>query len=210
MNAAALATTDAYDLSTPPTFEPRTALSSRSAPRPAPLKSELRAHLAICFPDLYRRALRLGRSEETARDLVQDTFERALRFENQYEPGSNLKAWLSRILLSVFVTRCRRFRRERRALENLTHDPCAWTSPEHPVAAQALSSPVARAVAALPEHFREALELVDLAELSYRDAAEIIGVPLGTVMSRLHRGRRLLADALRDPGAGAPVLPEAA
>lgn len=159
---------------------------------------EVRANLAVCFPDLYRRALRLGRSDEVAHDLVQDTFERALRFENQYEPGSNLKAWLYRILLSVFVTRCRRYRRERRALENLTHDPCAWTSPDQPAAVQALSSPVARAVAALPDHFREVLELVDLAELSYRDAAEIIGVPLGTVMSRLHRGRRMLADALRE------------
>jgi RNA polymerase sigma-70 factor (ECF subfamily) len=75
--------------------------------------------------------------------------------------------------------------------------------------AQALSSPVARAVAGLPDHFREALELVDLAELSYRDAAEIIGVPLGTVMSRLHRGRRLLAEALRDRMT-IPELPEAA
>jgi RNA polymerase sigma-70 factor (ECF subfamily) len=209
MNSAALATTDAYDLSMSATGGRATALASRATPRPAPQKSELRVHLATCFPDLYRRALRLGRSEETARDLVQDTFERALRFENQYEPGSNLKAWLSRILLSVFVTRCRRFRRERRALESLTHDPCAWTSPDHPTALQALSSPVARAVAALPEHFREALELVDLAELSYRDAADILGVPLGTVMSRLHRGRRLLADALRD-SAATPVLPEAA
>jgi RNA polymerase sigma-70 factor (ECF subfamily) len=179
---------------------PSSLTSSVFAPRPLPPRgSEVRANLASCFPELYRRALRLGRSEEVAGDLVQDTFERALRFESQYEPGSNLKAWLQRILLSVFVTRCRRSRRERHAIENLTHDPCAWTSFEQPSAAQALSSPVQRAVAALPTHFREALELVDIAELSYRDAAEIIGVPLGTVMSRLHRGRRLLADALREP-----------
>ncbi|HMJ55592.1 MAG TPA: RNA polymerase sigma factor [Polyangiaceae bacterium] len=185
--------------------------SSASARPPLPRRgvSEVRSHLAACWPDLYRRALRLGRNEETARDLVQDTLERALRFESQYEAGSNLKAWLQRILLSVFVTRCRRSRRERRALENLTHDPCAWTSPDQPSAVQALSSPVARAVADLPTHFREALELVDLADLSYRDAADVIGVPLGTVMSRLHRGRRLLAAALRDPE-GAPKLPEAA
>jgi len=94
-------------------------------------------------------------------------------------------------------------------LENLTHDPCAWTSPEQPAAVQKLSSPVARAVAELPPLFRQALELVDLAELSYRDAAEVIGVPLGTVMSRLHRGRRLLAEVLRDPVA-LPELTEAA
>jgi RNA polymerase sigma-70 factor (ECF subfamily) len=144
-----------------------------------------------------------------ASDLVQDTLERALRFESQYEPGSNLKAWLYRILLSVFITRCRRTRRERRAIENLTHDPCAWTSPDQPSQMKALSSPVARAVAALPPHFRQALELVDVADLSYRDAADVIGVPLGTVMSRLHRGRRLLATALRD-AAATPELPKAA
>ena len=170
---------------------------------------EVRSQLAACWPDLYRRALRLARNEDLARDLVQDALERAIRFEAQYAPGSNLKAWLQCILLSVFMTRCRRSRRERRALENLTHDPCAWTSPDQPSAVQALSSPVARAVAELPPHFREALQLVDLAELSYRDAAEVIGVPLGTVMSRLHRGRRLLAEALRDP-AGTPEVPEAA
>lgn len=188
----------------PTTFSP--AISAR---RGCPPRSEVRSNLTACWSDLYRRALRLGRNEDLARDLVQDTLERALRFERQYEPGSNLKAWLQRILLSVFVTRCRRGRRERRAIENLTHDPCAWTSPDQPCSVQALSSPVARAVEKLPTHFREALELVDMAELSYRDAAEIIGVPLGTVMSRLHRGRRLLAEALREP-ARVPELPEAA
>jgi RNA polymerase sigma-70 factor (ECF subfamily) len=194
-------------------FSPTSHVAPKSAPvrRPTPRSgdSELRTHIAACWPDLYRRALRLARSEDLARDLIQDTFERAMRFENQYEPGSNLKAWLQRILLTVFVTRCRRSRRERRALENLTHDPCAWTSPDQLSAVQVLSAPVARAVGDLPPHFRQALELVDIAELSYRDAAAIIGVPLGTVMSRLHRGRRLLAEALRDP-AGVPEVPEAA
>lgn len=191
------------------------AASLGDSPSPAPRRDvprhrgEVRSQLATCWSDLYRRALSLARNEDLARDLVQDTVERALRFETQYEPGSNLKAWLHCILHSVFVTRCRRSRRERRALENLTYDPCAWTLPDQLSAVPALSSPVARAVADLPPHFREALQLVDLAELSYRDAAEVIGVPLGTVMSRLHRGRRLLADALRDP-VSTPELPEAA
>ncbi|HMI88317.1 MAG TPA: sigma-70 family RNA polymerase sigma factor [Polyangiaceae bacterium] len=171
--------------------------------------SEVRSQVTACWSDLHRRAVSLTRNEDMARDLVQDTLERALRFESQYEPGSNLKAWLYRILLSVFITRCRRTRRERRAIENLTHDPCAWTSPDQPSQMKALSSPVARAVAALPPHFRQALELVDVADLSYRDAADVIGVPLGTVMSRLHRGRRLLATALRD-AAATPELPKAA
>ena len=185
---------------------PRSGAARRNEARP---DTEVRAQLTVCWPELYRRALRLSRNEDLARDLVQDTIERALRFEGQYEPGSNLKGWLHCILLSVFVTRCRRTRRERRAIENLTHDPCAWTSPDQPSQLQALSSPVAKAVAELPPHFRQALQLVDLAELSYRDAADVIGVPLGTVMSRLHRGRRLLAAALRDPD-GTPQMPEAA
>src|SRR5450432_2966567 len=167
-------------------------------PRAQPLarpESELRARLTAHLPDLYARALRLARNNAVAQDVLQDTIERALRFEGQYEQGSNLRAWLQRILLSVFITRCRRTRRERRALENLTHDPCAWTLPEAHECSQSLSPSIKRALDALPASFRQAVELVDVADLSYRDAAEIIGVPLGTVMSRLHRGRRILADA---------------
>ena len=193
----------------PPFATPYPTPSTDLARPDEPPTNELRSNLAACWVDLYRRALRLTRSQDLAHDLVQDTFERALRFESQYEPGSNMKAWLQCILLSVFVTRCRRVRRERRATEHLTHDPCAWTLPEQPMATQSLSLPVARAVAQLPAHFRQALQLVDMAELSYRDAAEVIGVPLGTVMSRLHRGRRLLADALREPQP-TPAMTEAA
>ena len=159
-------------------------------------ESELRARLAAYWPDLYSRALRLSRNDAIAQDVIQDTFERALRFEDQYEPHSNLRAWLQRILLSVFVSRCRRLRRERRALENLMNDPCSWTLPDSYSAPQALSPAVARALASLPDPFRRAVELVDLADLSYRDAAASLGIPLGTVMSRLHRGRRMLAEAL--------------
>jgi RNA polymerase sigma-70 factor (ECF subfamily) len=176
--------------------------SSNSTLRGTIAESELRARLTVHLPDLYNRALRLARNHAVAQDVLQDTFERALRFEDQYEPDSNLRAWLQRILLSVFVTRCRRQRRERRALENLTHDPCAWTLPDALGGGQALSPSVARALGTLPESFRRAVELVDLVDLSYRDAATMLGVPLGTVMSRLHRGRRMLADALRTPPTG--------
>jgi len=160
-------------------------------------ESELRARLAMHLPDLYNRALRLSRNDAIAQDVLQDTFERALRFEDQYAPDSNLRAWLQRILLSVFITRCRRLRRERTALENLANDPCSWTAPEGVAVTQTLSPAVARALGSLPEAFRRAVELVDVSDLSYRDAAVVLSVPLGTVMSRLHRGRRMLADALR-------------
>jgi RNA polymerase sigma-70 factor (ECF subfamily) len=181
-----------------------------SPKRPRQHDSELRSRLAAYWPDLYNRALRLSRNDAVAQDVLQDTFERALRFEGQYEPNSNLRAWLQRILLSVFVTRCRRLRRERRALENLTNDPCSWTLPDAFPSTQALSPTVARALGSLPEAFRRAVELVDLADLSYRDAATVLGVPLGTVMSRLHRGRRMLAEALRPAVESTSELPEAA
>ena len=173
-------------------------------------ESELRAHLVTHWSDLYSRALRLARNETIAQDLLQDTFERALRFEKQYEPNSNLRAWLQRILLSVFMTRCRRLRRERRAVELLTNDPCAWTRLEGPAPSQTLSPAVDRALLTLPEAFRRAVELIDLGDMSYRNAADALGVPLGTVMSRLHRGRRMLAEALL-PAEDRPAdLPEAA
>jgi len=156
-----------------------------------------RRNLAALTPELFGRALRMARSPQVAEDLVQDTVERAIRFEAQYQPGTNLRAWVYQILFSVFVTRCRRGRRERNALDVLSSDPCAWTMPEARAEMQDLSPPVARALDALPKGFRDAVVLVDIEELSYKDAAKHLGVPVGTVMSRLHRGRRLLADAVR-------------
>jgi len=148
-------------------------------------------------PELFGRALRLSRSAAVAEDLVQDTVERALRFASQYQRGTNLRAWLHQILFSVFMTRCRRGRRERNALEALADDPCAWTLPEGAGPDMDNVSPgLARVLGALPEGFRDVLELVDLQELSYKDTARRLGVPLGTVMSRLHRARRLLAESL--------------
>lgn len=167
-----------------------------SAPRMRPRASELRDGLAKLLPELHARALRMTRNPSLAEDLVQDAVERALRFETHFEPGTNLRAWVQRILFSVFITKCRRSRRERHALDDLGHDPCAWTAPEAPPCMVELSPSTARAVEALPPAFREAIELVDLGEVSYKDAAAMLGIPVGTVMSRLHRGRRLLAASL--------------
>jgi RNA polymerase sigma-70 factor, ECF subfamily len=171
-------------------------------------RTEVRARLNEYLPELYARGMRLTRSAASAEDLVQDTVERALRFERQFEPGSNLRAWLHQILSSIFITQCRRRRRDLSALRIMADDPCSWAVPETISAARDLSPPTAKALAALPNGFRQAVEMVDIADLSYRDAAEVIGVPLGTVMSRLHRGRRLLAEALGD--ARVRPLPEAA
>lgn len=163
---------------------------------------ELHQGLVDLQPELYGRAVRIARSSVVAEDLVQDTVERALRFASHYQPGTNLRAWLHQILFSVFVTRCRRSKRERSALEALVADPLAWTYPEATTTdLETLPPCMARALADLPVGFRHALELVDLEERAYKDAAALLDVPVGTVMSRLHRGRRLLAESLRGAGA---------
>jgi RNA polymerase sigma-70 factor (ECF subfamily) len=157
--------------------------------------------LTELVPELRGRACRLSGDPTTADDIVQDTIERALKFAGQYERGTNLRAWVYQILFSVFITRYRRSRREKNALRNLAFDPCAWTVPERFASpdAQVTLSPRAKAeLDALPETFRKVVVLVDLDEMTYREAAASLGVPVGTVMSRLHRGRKLLASQLQE------------
>jgi RNA polymerase sigma-70 factor (ECF subfamily) len=157
-----------------------------------------------CLPALRARALKLCFDPIEAEDLLQDTVERALRFERTYQPGTNLRAWVQQVLFSVFVTRCRRRRREHRALEHLLNDPCAWTRGDDAPAMSALSRRVESAIDALPAQFAAVIRLVDIGDHTYKDAAERLGVPVGTVMSRLFRGRRLLATALGPEATAAP------
>ncbi len=156
--------------------------------------------LVRILPELRGRALRLTGNTSTADDLVQDTIERALRFRAQYELGTNLRAWAYQILFSVFVTRYRRCRREKNALRDLTTDPNAWTHPAPHLAPSdfGLTRVTRKKLDAMPVTFRSVIELVDLEERSYREAAERLGVPVGTVMSRLHRGRKLLAAEMHE------------
>ncbi len=170
--------------------------ASKKNVAPAPV-DEIRDGLTKLTPELFGRALRMAHSPEIAEDLVQDTVERAIRFQDNYQRGTNLRAWVYQILFSVFVTRCRRSRRERNALVVLSSDPCAWTRPETRSEMLALSPPVARALDTLPQGFRDVVVLVDIEEMAYKDAAQRLGVPVGTVMSRLHRGRRMLAEVMR-------------
>lgn len=156
----------------------------------------LREEIPALIPVLRARALKLCLNAIDAQDLVQDTVERALRFEQSFEPGTNVRAWMQQVLFSVFVTRCRRLRRERRAIQTLTVDPCAWTHPDAGPPMQHLSKSVEGAIAELPQQFAAVIRLVDLGERSYKDAADHLGIPVGTVMSRLFRGRRLLATRL--------------
>lgn len=171
---------------------------SRRPPVVATSTHELRLGLVTLMPELRSRALRLSGNPAQADDLVQDTIERALKFQAQYERGTNLRAWALSILFSVFVTRYRQKRREKNALRELTFDPNAWTQPEQERtdARVSLTRQTAARLDTLPAGFREAIVMVDLEERSYRDAAQALGVPVGTVMSRLHRGRKLLKERL--------------
>lgn len=156
--------------------------------------------LCALRPDLRARALRLTRDDARAEDLVQDAIERALRFREQFQPGTNLKSWAQTIVFSLFITGWRRRRREREAVRSLAIDPCSWTAQEDTSACTLdLSPKVKRALDELPRAFRDVVMLVDVSERSYRDAADALGVPIGTVMSRLHRARKQLAVALAEP-----------
>jgi len=153
--------------------------------------------LTELLPQLRLRALKLCRDRDAADDLLQETALRALSFEASYKSDTNLKAWLYQVLFSVFITRCRRRRRAGRFVAEHAQDPNLWCgSREAQRPNEGLSPPVERAIQALPQHFGQVVVLVDLNDLSYSEAAETLGVPIGTVMSRLHRGRRLLAGKL--------------
>ncbi|HLK41050.1 MAG TPA: RNA polymerase sigma factor [Polyangiaceae bacterium] len=174
------------------------------APQALSPDAAFREQLARALPELRARAMHLCGDPSTAEDLVQDAAERALRFAAQFDRGTNLRAWASQILFSVFVTQWRRRRRERRALANLAVDPVAWPTPVPPTGPDAgpgaLSPSMRRHLDALPEGFRDTLVLVIVHGRSYRDAARELGIPVGTVMSRLHRARRLLAAEVERAG----------
>ncbi|MEZ4376428.1 MAG: RNA polymerase sigma factor [Polyangiaceae bacterium] len=185
-------------LETTPVAPPQPVAPSQSSAKKEQAAQEFRAQLASLSSALDARALRLTRNPVEAQDLVQETWMRALRFEESYQVGTNLKAWLNQVLFSVFVTRCRKLKRERRALDSLGTDPCAWTQRDPEPVVKSLSRSVQSALDSIPTQFASAVTLVDIEEKSYKEAASHLGVPVGTVMSRLFRGRRLLAGLLDD------------
>lgn len=156
---------------------------------------------------LYSAALRLTKNERDAEDLIQDTYLRAYRFFDKFERGTNIKAWLFKILTNTFINRYRRSVKERSIVEgserDAVHDKFISreateyaANPEQYFFDRLLSDDVLKAVDALPIDFRMVVILADLQEFSYKEIAEILDVPVGTVMSRLYRGRRLLQKAL--------------
>lgn len=156
---------------------------------------------------LYGVACRLTRNPTEAEDLVQDALVKAMRARDQFQPGTNLKAWLFRILTNTFINKYRRGGLERSVLEGPDADPLAdgWVSastmrqlrdPETIALLPIVEGEVRRALDALPPEFRLAVVLADVEEFSYEEIADIMGCPIGTVMSRLHRGRKLLQKSL--------------
>ena len=150
---------------------------------------------------LYSMAMRLTRSPADADDLVQDTYLKAHRFSDHFEAGTNLKAWLFKILTNTFINKYRRSTRERDVLEDAGQGPVGEGVMSH-AAMRALTDPVGaalqplvaaeieRALDTLPEDYRTMILLADVEELSYKEIAEVVGCPIGTVMSRLHRARK--------------------
>ncbi len=159
---------------------------------------------------VYRVARRLVGTREEAEDLVQQTYERAFRSWRQYTPGTNLRAWLLRILTNLNIDRGRRQQRtpQTTSIDNEAGDYFLYNklessvSDENPDEERVLEKlsqdSIVDALADVPHDFRDVIVLVDIGEFSYADAAQILDIPMGTVMSRLHRGRRILKQNLAD------------
>lgn len=177
--------------------------SAQAALEPREFEREALGHAG----SLYAVALRMTRRQADAEDLVQDTLLKAMRARHQFQIGTNLRAWLLRILTNTFINKYKRGILERSLLGNEDLDPIteSWTStetlrmlrdPEAHALRPLLEEEIRQAVDELPEEFRLAVLLVDMQELSYKEAADVLGCPIGTVMSRLHRGRRILKGRL--------------
>lgn len=159
---------------------------------------------------VYRVARRLVSTREEAEDLVQETYARAFRSWRSFQPGTNLRAWLFRILTNLNIDRGRREQRTPTLepieegdyyLYNRLEDAGAPQAEEQ-IVERLSQDGVVEALAAVPHDFRDVLVLVDIGDFSYRDAAQILDIPVGTVMSRLHRGRRVLKHELAERAVG--------
>ena len=157
---------------------------------------------------VYRVARHLVGSREEADDLVQEAYARAFRSWRSYQPGTNMRAWLLRILTNINIDRGRRQQRapQMQPLEandyylydRLAAEDGDGVSDEQRVVERLSQDDIVTALSAVPHDFRDVLVLVDLGDFSYADAAQILDIPLGTVMSRLHRGRRILKRELAE------------
>ncbi|HWB55920.1 MAG TPA: sigma-70 family RNA polymerase sigma factor [Gaiellaceae bacterium] len=159
---------------------------------------------------VYRVARRLVPSREEAEDLVQETYARAFRSWRSYTPGTNLRAWLMRILTNLNIDRGRREQRapDMRPMEEGDYflynrlEETSTNDAEDRIAERLSQDSIVQALAEVPHNFRDVIVLVDIGDFSYQEAAQILDVPIGTVMSRLHRGRRILKSELAEAAVG--------
>ena len=172
----------------------------RQSPEPDAFAEEV-----LGFVDaLYATAMRLTRNRADAEDLVQDTLVKAFRFADRFERGTNLKAWLYTILHNTWRNRRRDAARDAVDVDServeeaasLPDGPAALETPERILLRQTLDADLKAALDDLPEMFRQAVWLRDVEEFSYAEIASMLGVPIGTVMSRISRGRRMLFERL--------------
>lgn len=179
------------------------------SPQPPSFDAEFEALLVELIEPAYRLALRLTNDSQDAEDLVQDAALRAYRFRASFTPGTSFKAWFYRILVNNFYTTIRK-KRPSTSIEGLSeahelflYDQATGSGilgrgadPVSSTVSQMATDDVARALEALPHEFRAVCTLYFMEDLPYQEIAEIVGVPVGTVRSRLHRGRRMLQKRL--------------
>jgi len=169
-----------------------------------PVRLAFEAEALASIDSLYRTALRLTRMPADAEDLVQETMLKAFRAEDTFKPGTNLRAWLFTILHNTARNRLRDRVRDHVDIDSETVERAgdqplqgAAETPETLLLRETLAPELQAAIDELPEAFREAVWLRDVEEFSYAEIAEMLGVPVGTVMSRISRGRRMLFDKLQ-------------
>ena len=168
------------------------------------------AEALASLDSLYRAALRLTRVPADAEDLVQETYLKAFRASNRFQPGTNLRAWLFTILHNTALNRARDRSRDAVAVDSEIVEQAADAphrggpsagpaeTPETLLLRETLAPELQAAIDALPEAFRQAVWLRDVEEFSYAEIAAMLSIPAGTVMSRISRGRRMLFDALKE------------
>ena len=182
---------------------------------------EFEALVLSQLESMYAVARRLTKDPSTAEDLVHDAAIKALKARAQFAPGTNLRAWMLRILTNTFINSYRRGGLERTTFEGAhnSEDPVVdgWISaatmrtmrePEEEALRPVLRAELSRAVGELPEEFRVAIVLCDVEELSYKEIAESMGTPIGTVMSRIHRARKILQERLHKHAVAAGIISE--